>query len=124
MLLVYGVKLIGAVIVPVLALLFIETKDIVKPRTRIIGLSAGILVEVGALVAVWRVASFMGGEKANTAIADIAIIIVGAVFSAVVLYVKRKPTAPAAAPPPPPPSYQRAPGANGGNAFGTGGAGD
>jgi len=103
--LVYGGKAVAAIIVPLLGLLLLDTKDIVKPKMRTATLWAGALMEIVVLFVVTRVAFVTGGDRAVTAIADLAVVGLGAVFSAVVLLVKRKPTiVPPAAPSA---SYQR-----------------
>jgi hypothetical protein len=86
----YGVKAVAAILTPLLGLLFLGSADNMRPRTRKIVLVLGAVIEVAILIAVWQVAITVRGEGALKTGLDLSVLLVGAVFSGVVLWVKRK----------------------------------
>lgn len=86
----YGVKAVAAILTPLLALFLLGPAEHMQPKTRKIALVAGVLVEVAILIAVWRVAITVRGDSALKTGLDLSVVLVGALFSGVVIWVKRK----------------------------------
>lgn len=86
----YGVKAVAALLTPLIGLFFLGSADNMRPRTRKIALVTGAIIEVAILVAVWQVAITVRGEGALKTGLDLSVVLIGAVFSGIVLWVKRK----------------------------------
>ncbi|HEX8149816.1 MAG TPA: hypothetical protein VF591_21730 [Pyrinomonadaceae bacterium] len=86
----YGVKAVAAILTPLLALFLLGSSENMQPRTRKIALVVGVLVEAAILIAVWRVAIIVRGDSALKTGLDLTIVLVGALFSGIVIWVKRK----------------------------------
>lgn len=86
----YGIKAVAAILTPLLGLFFLGSADNMRPRTRKLALIAGGIIEVAILIAVWQVAFTVRGEGALKTGLDLSVVLIAAVFSGIVLWVKRK----------------------------------
>jgi hypothetical protein len=86
----YGVKVLAAILTPLLGLLLLGPAENMRPRTRNLVLVVGTVLEVAILIAIWRVAVVVSGEGALKTGLDLSVVLAGAVFSGLVLWVKRK----------------------------------
>lgn len=88
-------ELFGTILVPLLALAFVDSKELGKKRWRHIVLSAGILLEIVALGSIGWLAYSSWGEDSVESIGAVSIAVIASLFSAVVLYLKRNGEEPA-----------------------------
>lgn len=86
----YGVKLIAVILPPLLGLLLLGSGEIMAPRTRRIAIVVGITIEIAILIVVWRVAIGSKSEGQLKIILDLTLVLVGAAFTGIVIWVKRK----------------------------------
>lgn len=85
----------GAILVPLLALAFVDSKELRKRKWRHVVLAGGILLEIVALGWMGWLAYSSWGEDSLDSIGAVSIAIIAGLFSAVVLYVKRNGEEPA-----------------------------
>lgn len=84
----YGIKAIAAILTPLLGLLFLDSKK--TGKSKFVVLAIGAIIEIIILVLVWRVALIVKGESELKTTYDLIVVVVGAVFSVVVLGLKAK----------------------------------
>jgi hypothetical protein len=83
-------RILGAILIPVLQLLLLGPAEIINPRMRKIALWIGALVQLLILLILIWMTVHIWGESSLRNILDLAVIVVGGAFAAIVLLVKRK----------------------------------
>jgi len=82
-------KLVGALVIPLIGLIFLPRKDTTRPRLRKVGIALLVVLQVAVLAAVVGLWFRSSTEVQAQLLLDVPIALVGAAAAALVLWSKR-----------------------------------
>ncbi len=84
----YGIKIVAAILTPLLGLLFLSSGKITRAKSII--LFIGLILEIIILIIVFKVAFIVKGESELKTKLDFLVVIIGALFTTIALWIKAR----------------------------------